>query len=136
MINTSQLPHDQRGFVHKRLISGAIGLLPGGRTALDAFGAGASLFGRGSGTATRAKFTPEQLSGALVHLRTSGPLAMGGLGPESLTLLEQVWCPDMCPRAFLQEPPSCQEPPRHLRAELRASGRCDSTREPIDARTS
>jgi len=69
MINTSQLPHDQRGFVHKRLISGAIGLLPGGRTALDAFGAGASLFGRGSGTATRAKFTPEQLSGALVHLR-------------------------------------------------------------------
>jgi len=69
MINTSQLPHDQRGFVHKRIIRAAVRFIPGGTSALDVIGAGRRIFGGGNGAARAAKFTPDQLAGALVHLR-------------------------------------------------------------------
>lgn len=50
--------------IHKKLIRGAIGLLPGGGTALTAFDIG----GGGSAPAQMAKFTAAQLSGTLEHL--------------------------------------------------------------------
>jgi len=85
MIDTGHLPHDQRGFVHKRIIRAAVGFIPGGSTALSVFSAGRGLLGGGSAPAARAKFTPEQLSGALVHLRHDHNVRTAGhgwLGPE------------------------------------------------------
>jgi len=83
MIDFDTRPSDKRGFIHKKLIGAAIGLIPGGEAAKAAL----RIFrpGAGTGTPRPSKFSDAELSGTLEHLRhghTAVDAGHGWLRPE------------------------------------------------------
>lgn len=83
MIDFDTRPNERRGFFHRKLLSAALSLVPGGSLASSAINVASSM--HGGGGARPKKFTPEELAGTLVHLRhghTGADTGHGWMSPQ------------------------------------------------------